>query len=152
MKTIVTAVIAGFLGGVLGGWLTIQRLDQDIARWNDIEVRQPANFTIILQRDGTSGQCFSSTTPVGQAFRGHNIFWNIHNLGNCLAPGDQLEIRFKDESKDAPLEEPRPRHNGTIKAKVKRNAETRAYFYAVWLIRQAGGETRLEDPELDIVP
>jgi len=152
MKTIVTAVIAGFLGGVLGAWLTSQRLNQEIARLNETEAARSVDFTIILQRDSASNQCFSSTTPVGQANRGQNIFWQIHDLGRCLAPGDQLEIRFKDESKDAPLEEPRPKHHGRIKAKVKREAETRAYFYDVWLITQAGGQTRLEDPELDIVP
>jgi hypothetical protein len=151
MGTIVTAVIAGLVGGVLAHRLSRQSLRSKIALWNEMEASRSADFTIILDRNA-SNQCFSSTTSSGRARRGQQIFWNIHDMRECLGSGDQVEIRFKNEAQDDPLHERRPRHHRRIKAKVKDQAEARRYAYDVWLISAAGGERRLEDPELEIVP
>jgi hypothetical protein len=151
MKTIVTAAIAGFLTGAFGYWLTSRSITSEVARLSEIEAARAADFTIILSRDG-SNQCFSSTTPTGRARRGQQIFWSVHDIGRCLANGDQLEIRFKSETADDPLDERRPRNNRRIRARVKSQAEARTYPYDVWHIARTGEQTRYEDPELDIVP
>jgi hypothetical protein len=150
MKSIVVATIAGLLAGVLGAWLMVQPLDRAMTRVDELEAARVADFSVILTRDAAN-VCHSSTTPIGQARRGQNLAWNVHDTGRCLGAGAQLELRFKNEAMD-PLEQRRPRHNRRIVARVKRTTELGSYPYAVWLIVGGGAETQLEDPELDIVP
>jgi hypothetical protein len=147
----IVAAVAGFLGGVLGSSLTSPRSHHRMGPGKGRELTRSADFTIILSRD-PSNEVVSSTTPVGEARRGQQISWNVHDLSKSLADGDQVEIRFKDEAHGNPLDERRPKHNKKIRAKVRHNAEPRSYAYDVWLILQTGQERRLEDPDLDIVP
>lgn len=129
------------------------RLDLLVGAFQDYLAADEKVGYILINKAAQAGKCLATTTPQISAYAGQRLKWNFNVIdASCLANGERVEIRFKD---DPPTYEDRPisaAGKKFIKAKLKDIfLENRYVDYSIWMVPPKGEPYLMEDPELEII-